>query len=265
MPFDPSLSRPNRHFRMLRTVSALIMREMATTYGRSPGGYVWALLEPAGAVAMLTLMFSLAMRVPPMGDNFALFYATGYLPFVLFNDMGSKIAGVISFSRPLLTYPAVTYIDALLARYLLTMLTHIVVGIVIFGGIIILLPTDSAPDVLKILKAYAIIGFLGLSVGLMNCYLMTAFPAWGRIWWVLTRPLFLISGIFFTYDDLPAIAQDILWYNPLLHGVGFMRTGFYLTYKGDYLSLLYVCSVSAMLAILGLLLVRLNYRAFLQI
>ena len=30
-------------FATLRTITALILREMATTYGRSPGGYVWAI------------------------------------------------------------------------------------------------------------------------------------------------------------------------------------------------------------------------------
>ncbi|WP_415184278.1 ABC transporter permease [Phaeovulum sp.] len=241
-----------------------MLREMSTTYGRSPGGYAWAILEPAGAVAMLTLMFSLAMHRPSIGTSFALFYATGYLPFTLFNDMSSKIAGVISFSRPLLTYPAVTYIDALIARFLLTLLTHMVVGVVIFGAILLVFQTGAALDVLAVVRAYLLTAVLGLGVGLMNCYLMTSFPAWGRIWWVLTRPLFLVSGIFFTYDDLPAMAQDVLWYNPLLHGVGFMRSGFYLTYSGDYLDALYVGMVAALLAITGLLLVRMNYRAFLQ-
>ena len=69
--------RPNRQFRTFRTIAALMMREMATTYGRSPGGYLWALVEPIGAVAILTLLFSLAFPAPPMGKSFGLFYATG--------------------------------------------------------------------------------------------------------------------------------------------------------------------------------------------
>ena len=39
-----------RRFRSARAVVALMLREMATTYGRSPGGYVWApgYWEPRG-------------------------------------------------------------------------------------------------------------------------------------------------------------------------------------------------------------------------
>ena len=44
LPPQPQL-RPPR-VQTFRTISALIMREMQTTYGRSPGGYLWAVLEP---------------------------------------------------------------------------------------------------------------------------------------------------------------------------------------------------------------------------
>ncbi len=259
---DPG--RPNRRFRTIRTITALMMREMATTYGRSPGGYLWAFLDPAGAVAILTLMFSFAFPVPPMGKSFALFYATGYLPFTLFNDMSRKVSAAIKFSRPLLTYPAVTYVDALLARFVLTLLTHIVVGMIIIGIGWLLFEPTAHPDVLKILFAFLITGLIGFGVGVFNCYVMTDFPVWERAWWVLTRPLFMISGIFFTFDNLPPLGQDILWYNPLIHAVGLTRGGFYVTYDDSYVSLLYVCTVSAVLSLVGMLLVRLRYRDFLE-
>ena len=57
---------------------ALIIREMATTYGTSPGGYLWALLEPVAGIALLTFVFTLALDTPPLGQNFAFFYASGY-------------------------------------------------------------------------------------------------------------------------------------------------------------------------------------------
>ncbi|MCL7465849.1 ABC transporter permease [Phaeovulum sp. NW3] len=256
--------RPNRQFRTFRTIAALMMREMATTYGRSPGGYLWALVEPIGAVAILTLLFSLAFPAPPMGKSFGLFYATGYLPFMLFNDMSGKVAKAIKFSRPLLNYPAVTYVDALLARFFLTLLTHFVVATLLLGGIGLLFEPNIHPDIPRTILGFLAAGLLGFGVGVFNCYLMTDFPVWERAWWVLTRPLFIISGIFFTYDNLPPIGQDILWYNPLLHAVGLVRDGFYITYNGDYISVLYIMLFAAVFGLIGMLLVRLKYRDFLE-
>lgn len=88
-----------------RTIVALMLREMVTTYGRSPGGYIWAIVEPVAAIALLSFVFSIAFRSPPLGDNFPLFYASAYLPFMLFLDVNNKLATAIKFSRPLLAYP----------------------------------------------------------------------------------------------------------------------------------------------------------------
>ena len=77
---------------MARTVVALILREMATTYGRSAGGYIWAILEPVLGVALLSAVFSMALQHPGLGTNFPLFYATGFLPFAMFNDVANKVA-----------------------------------------------------------------------------------------------------------------------------------------------------------------------------
>ena len=58
-----------RRYRPARTVSALVIREMTTSYGRSPGGYIWAILEPVGAVMILSIGFS-RLRQPTLGTSF---------------------------------------------------------------------------------------------------------------------------------------------------------------------------------------------------
>ena len=75
-----------------RSVSALMLREISTTYGNSAGGYLWALLDPILGIGLLTLVFSQFFAVPALGTNFPLFYATGYLPFMMFNDIANKMA-----------------------------------------------------------------------------------------------------------------------------------------------------------------------------
>ena len=121
-----------RKFRTSRTIAALILREMSTTFGRSPGGYLWAILDPVAGLLLLSFVFSLAFAGPPLGTSFGLFYATGYLPFVMFNEIANKMATSINFSKPLLAYPAVTLLDALIARFSLAILTNIMVGYIIY-------------------------------------------------------------------------------------------------------------------------------------
>ena len=76
----------------LRVLFALVVREMGTRFGRSWGGYLWAIAEPLGGILLLTIAFSLALRTPPLGTNFALFYATGIIPFFLFSNVSRSVA-----------------------------------------------------------------------------------------------------------------------------------------------------------------------------
>lgn len=249
-----------RKYRTGRTIVALMLREMATTYGRSPGGYLWAVLEPAAALALLSLVFSFTFRSPSIGNNFPLFYATGYLPFALFNDLSSKTSAAIRFSRPLLAYPVVTFADAIIARALLTTLTQLMVAYIVFSGILILFDTRTILDLGQVALSYFSVVALAMGVGTLNCFLMGVFPAWERAWGIVTRPLFILSCVLFIFDDMPQIAQDILWYNPLVHCVGLMRRGFYPTYNGDYISVIYVMAVAAITFSFGLTMLWRRFR-----
>ncbi len=256
--------RPGRRFATLRVVMALILREMSSRYGRTPGGYAWAILEPLAAILVLSIGFSLIMQAPPLGTSFLLFYATGYMPFNLFNTVSNMVARSVMFSRPLLQYPAVTWVDAVLARFLLNSLTSVLVTIILLAGVLVLTDTRAVLDMPPILLAMVLMMVLGLGVGVLNCALMGLFPLWEMIWSVITRPLFIASGIFFLYDDMPQVARDILWYNPLIHVVGEMRTGFYPMYMAAYVSNLYVLAVSCVTLAMGLILMGRYHREILN-
>ena len=253
---------PRRRFRMPRTIAALMLREMSTTNGRSPGGYLWAVLEPVLALALLSVVFSYMFRTPALGVNFPLFYATGYLPFMYYSELNAKIATSIRFSRPLLAYPTVTFVDALIGRFLVASMTHMLVAYIILTGILTLFDTRTILSFPPIFLGFAMAAALGLGLGTLNCYLFSAFPAWERAWGVLTRPLFIISCILFTFEAVPESAQQILWFNPLVHVTGTVRSGVYATYDAAYTSPLYVFGISALALALGLALLRGSHRAF---
>lgn len=252
--------RPQRRFRMARAISALMLREIATTYGRSPVGYAWAILEPAAGIMLLVIIFSAGFRSPPIGTSFAIFYATGIIPLFAYIDVAQKTAQTIRFSKPLLFYPAVTFVDALLARVLLNALTQATVGVVIFSLILVFFTTNVTMVYETILLSFGLAIFLGAGLGTLNAYLFAISPGYERIWSVLTRPLFIISCVFFLFDTVPQPYRDILWWNPLIHIIGLMRSAFYPTYDAAYVSVIYVCTISAVCLALGLVVLRRYYR-----
>lgn len=251
-------------FVFLRSVFALMIREMTTTYGRSPGGYIWAFAEPVGGTALLTLVFAMIARTPPLGDNFPLYFAAGILPFMMYQSASAKIGTAIRYSKPLLAYPSVTYIDAIVARFLLTVLTEIMIALIMFGAIIVIYDLRLNIDYLTCARAVTMAFALGLGVGLVNCYLMSMVPIWQAVWAVLNRPLFIISGVFFLLDPLPEHIRSVLLWNPLAHVIMELRAGIFDTYDAPYASPTYVFMVALCTGTLGMLLLHRYHRIILD-
>lgn len=263
-PFPPAqkplIPAPRTRFASFRAIVALMLREMSTEHGRSPGGYLWAVLDPVIAIALLTFIFSIVLRAPQIGINFAIFYATGMLPFSLFNDIAGKTATSVMFSKPLLAYPTVTFLDALLARLLVNILTQVMVWYVVLGGILTIYETRTILDLPVVIGAFSMAVCLGIGVGAINCLLFAKFPLWQKIWSLATRPLFLVSCIFHLFDEIPQPYRDYLWWNPLVHVIGYMRHGFYQSYDAAYVSLTYVWLLGLGMLLIGLIFLRRFHR-----
>ncbi|WP_254703877.1 ABC transporter permease [Roseovarius sp. THAF9] len=256
-PHDPRLTEDEesqlREVRMpfatFRSVFALMLREMSTSYGRSPGGYIWAVIEPAAGIGLMTFIFSAGFRHPPLGTSFPLFYACAMLPFLMYGDIAMKLAQVLNFSRALLEYPRVTFVDALIARFILNVMTQFMVHIAVMAVILTFFADDVSIDVGKVATAYVMLIIFSVGVGTLNSFLFVSFPVWQTSWAVLNRPIFLVSCIFFLFETVPEPYRSVLWYNPLVHPIGMMRDAFYPYYSPTYVSATY----PVMLGLIGLL------------
>ncbi|MBS8225372.1 sugar ABC transporter permease [Vannielia litorea] len=237
---------------------------MSTTHGRNAFGYAWAVLEPVAGIALLSLVFSLAFRSPSLGTNFPLFYASGLLPFMAYMDVSQKVAQSIRFSRQLIFYPGVTFVDALAARFLLNAITQLLVFMILLTLIIVLFDLRVILDIPKLALGLGLALWLALGVGTLNAYLLSTFPPWERAWAILNRPLFIVSCVFFIFDQIPQPYQGWLWYNPLVHCIGLVRSGVYATYDASYASVGYVIAFGAVPFAMGLLFLRRHHRTIIE-
>lgn len=252
-PARGRLDAHKRSFATSRVILALALREMTQTYGRSPGGYVWAILEPVGMILILSVGFALLMRSPSLGNSFLLFYASGYLPFALYKTLEKATSNSITYSRRLLLYPAVTWLDAIVARFALNLLINVMNMVLILGGILYFTEPGTVLDFPPIILAVTLAAFLGLGIGTVDCVLSGLFTVWSTIWKIAMRPLMIASAILYTYEDLPQQAQAVIWWNPLVHVTGLFRTGVFPTYYPQYISPAYVFGVSFVTLAFGLL------------
>jgi capsular polysaccharide transport system permease protein len=248
----------------LRVVQALILREVATRYGRTPGGFVWAILEPVAAVLVLSAALSMVVQAPSLGTSFVIFYASGYLPFLFYATLQGHVQQALVYSRPLLVYPSVSWIDAIAARFALNAVTGLAVVAIVLSGLAIATGELRIIAPGQVVLALSLAALLGLGLGVLNCLLIGLFPLWGQVWAILSRPLFLVAGVIFVMEDLPPRLQDWLYLTPWIHVTGLFRAGFYPGYDAGYASVTLVLTWALVPLALGLVFLQRHRHKLLQ-
>ncbi|MGD2112727.1 MAG: ABC transporter permease [Gammaproteobacteria bacterium] len=244
----------------LQVVHALVLRESRTRYGAHQLGYIWALLEPLFWVLTFYGIFYFANRALPFGMDIVSFITTGIIPYLLFRETVSKSLNAVQANKALLFYPQIRPLDLVIARVCLEIATLVTVFVIIMGAHSLYLGEVHIDDLLALLGGLLLAGLLGASLGIFFSALSVYTRLVERIAPILMRPLFFISGLFFTANELPAMARDVLLWNPVLHCVELVRDGWFPTYHAVHTDPTYVLSWILAFAYAGLILERMARR-----
>jgi len=263
----PALRPVNKplRFMTLRAIVALMLRQMASTYGRSPGGYIWAIIQPAATIFIFVALFRAAFRSPSLGTNFAMFYASGYLPYYMGIKLATEVGGTLRKSKALLTFPRVTIFDAVVARMFLEVVTQLMIAFILLALIMGIYDTQTVVVLPKIILAYTMAIALGTGIGILHCFLIVQFTLWKGVWGIMTRPLVIISGVIFMHERVPQPYRGWLEWNPFTHIVSQSRSGFYVSYEPDYIDPVFVFTIAAVCGVVGTLFLRRYHRDLLEL
>ncbi len=240
----------------LRVVHALALRETKTRFGTHRLGYLWALLEPAFWIGTFYALYALAGRHTPGGMDLVPFLAVGIVSYELFSKTADRGSAAIGANKALLFYPHVHTIDLIAARTVLEAATYVMVFVVIVGAHALAVQELVVDSLLRTLWGMALASLLGATLGLVLCSLTVVSPTVERMKGPLMRPLFWISGLFFTAESLPSRARDVLLWNPVMHCVEIVRDGWFPQYTARHASASYVLAWIVALAFAGLTLER---------
>jgi capsular polysaccharide transport system permease protein len=235
-----------------RVIGALVLRETRATFGTSHLGYLWAIVTPTASVAVLVVLFSAIGRQPPFGSSLALFFATGILTLEFFKKLSNTLMGTFTANRALLSYPPIKMTDALFARLILISATYLLIMLLFYTGLVLadLAELPSYPEVL--VQAFTATALLGFGFGTLNAVIVSLWDSWAQIEKILTRPLIFISGVFYVPSNLPPEVIAFLKWNPVLHLVEWMRTGYYPNYDSTILDKTYLLGIVMFLLLFGL-------------
>jgi capsular polysaccharide transport system permease protein len=244
----------------LRVIHALILRETRTRFGRQRLGYIWALAEPVIFLTTFAAIYLILERQAPGRLPLVAFLVAGFVPFLAFQKTVSQTRNAISGNKGLLYYPSVRPLDLVSARTLLEFATYLVVFALLMGGAAVVEGNPGIDSLLRTLVGLLLAVGLGASFGLVVCGVSVFSSAVEQLVGPLMRPLFWISALFFSTNELPTVARKPLLYNPLLHVVELTRGGWFPGYEVDEVTPLYPLAWIAVLTYFGLVLERVARR-----
>ncbi len=237
-----------------RVLWALMLRETKTRYGRMRMGYLWALVEPMIFVAIFFILFTLGGRTLVSGMPLMPFLITGASTFILFRDSMQTSIFAINSNKTLLTFPQVTVFDLVLARVLLEIATHYTAAILLILGVAYFTGPVQIENPLIVTAWFFSAGMLGFGGGLAFGSLAALFPTVQQlIPSFVLRPMFFISGLFFTAEMAPEGVRDLALINPLLQITELVRSAFFIEFESEYAVPSYVILFLLSVVLVGLI------------
>ena len=241
-----------------KVISALTLRETRSRYGNSKLGFFWALFEPFAHIVVFIGIFSALDRAVPLGESTGIFILTGIIPWLLYSNTVNNVMGGLKANKSLLGYPQVMPMDITISRVIIEAATLFIVMmffLAVFSYLGVKVGIDSF---LQMSAAYGLLILLATGVGLINAAIVPIYPSYQSIYSSFSRPLYFISGVFFTADFLSPEVYEVIDFNPLIHLIEWFRSGYYSSFESNLYHPEYAVAVCVSVFALGLVVERIN-------
>jgi lipopolysaccharide transport system permease protein len=196
-----------------RVLTSLARHDLRKTYAGTAAGVAWALLTPLIPLIILSIVFSLGLRLPLGRAPYIFGFAAAYVPWVLLSSAITGAAGSILDHRhivkrvpfPVEIIPAESILVHSLPHAILVTLTAVVCGAAGYGHF---------PEILLVFYFYGCAAVLAVSAGFLLAGLAVVvrdvqqmLPSFMNVW-------FWITPIAWAGAALPPAGRTLLAFNP---------------------------------------------------
>ena len=229
----------------INVIRALYYRELLTRVNKTKFGIIGLYFDPLANILVLVSLFGIRRGFNPILElDLVMFFSTGILIYTVFRSISIRSVNSFQANQALFTYKRVKPIDTIISRTIVEMLSlGIVFGVIIIGYSLI---KDQwfLVNLPIILYSFLCISLISFGLGLILMIASFRFPIMQTTFPVIIRPLYFISGIFFSLQNLPQWLKPFLSWNPILQAIELSRKGFSEKYFLDPLisaSYLFMC------------------------
>ncbi|MGI4795362.1 MAG: ABC transporter permease [Janthinobacterium lividum] len=229
----------------IRVITALLMREIHTRYGRENIGHLWVIGEPLLFCVGVAVMWTAIRPAHEHGLPVTAFVITGYVPLTMWRHCVSRSVKAFEANGSLLFHRQVTPLDIIVSRCVLEIIGALIAGIVV-SALAILVGYMELPADMGLMY----LGLFYQAVFCLACALILApaseiSPVLEKFVGAFTYLMIPFSGAFVMVDWVPQNFQSVLLWSPPVHAAEIIRKGqFGSTVHAQYdlVYLTYVCA-----------------------
>jgi ABC-2 type transport system permease protein/capsular polysaccharide transport system permease protein len=210
-----------------RVIWALTLREILTRYGRHNIGFLWLFFEPMLFTLGVTALWTASKSVHGSNLPIVAFAITGYSSVLLWRNMPGRCIGALAPNLSLLYHRNVRPMDVYISRLILEVAgaTMSFVFLVLFFHFIGWL--ELPEDVLQVAGGWVMLAWFGAALAIFLGSLSEVSETVEKLWHPAAYLLFPLSGAAFLVDVLPVPAQEVVLLLPMVHGVEYLREGYF--------------------------------------
>ena len=205
-------------------IKALIYRELKTRISNIRFGILGLFIEPIGVVTVFVLFFAVirGRAARPDMDTF-LFLTVGIVFFTLFFNIAIRSVNSMEANKALFFYRSVKPIDTVIARSIVETGLYSIVLIVMILGIFFIKEIWTLDNFFILTTSFLTLSFFSFNIGLFLMIAGHRYPIIKQIMPLFMRPLFFVSGVFFSINSLPPAIRPWLSWNPILQSIEIAR------------------------------------------
>jgi capsular polysaccharide transport system permease protein len=239
-----------------RVVSALMVRELVTRFGRENIGFLWMMVEPLLFAGLVGLVWRYMKGPEEHGVSIVAFVASGYIPLTLFRHAVTRSTRVFSVNGSLHYHRQIKILDFNFVRFLIEVIGSMMAFLFIGALLYVLNEFPIPADFGSLFVGWFFYCLFTFSLCLVLAPLSEMSEVLEKLMPVTLYIMIPFSGTFTMVAWLTPDIRQFMLYSPFVSPMELMRYGLF----GDRVTPIYDLSVpigtSMVLMIIGLVLCR---------
>jgi capsular polysaccharide transport system permease protein len=240
-----------------QVVSAIMMRDLVTRWGRRDLGFAWLFCEPLIFALPVIAVWSYVRAPFEHGLPMVAFVWTGYMPLLIFRHITGLSLGSLRSNAALLYHRRVTPLDLFLGRQGLEALGNLASVLVSFFILYVVGALDVPHDYSLMLMGFLYTTWWSLCIGMLLAALSERSELVEHIWQPIGYLYIFFSGFFILAEWIPTRLRDFaLLIDPPMHCYEIVRAGYFGPRIHSFYNVPYLTLLLTILTLIGLWLMR---------